>query len=98
MSTTEMFYVSEMALGKLHDHEVFYDFEEGVREQWLDSGSSECMNLWSINFAVGPSAVHAEFMEGCAISGERRGAGEDQGGVRDFVRDETRGTPGRKRK
>ena len=25
------------------------------------------MNLWSINFAVGPGAVHAEFMEGGVI-------------------------------
>ena len=86
----EIFSVFQMALEKLHDHEVFYDFEEGVREQWLDNGSSEGLNLWSIIFAVGPGAVHAEFMEGCVISENGAEQAKDQGGVRDFVQDETR--------
>ena len=29
-----------MAHGKLHDYEVIHDIVEGVREQWLDNGST----------------------------------------------------------
>ena len=88
----EIFCDFEVAFGKLHDLEIFYDFEArrclgAVARQWLVRVREPPVDQLCHWPGRGARGVYGSVRD----LGERRGVGEDQGGVCDFVQDDERG-------